>query len=407
MVSPKLPTQWEDSEMHEGKLPDEDLGLNGDLPQDATIHSHDVGRTDKIDSVLPETEEPRTSFGSERKFSTLAENEELIKDGLNIKPIGIVHSIYRLCVGTPRQGLLAPNARGYIDLFSLGNASPASSVDGLETFSHIWIVFIFHLNTVSEKSTSSSRRFKSKISPPAFGGEKVGIFATRSPHRFNPIGMTLCKLDRIEHLDQRNVRIHISGMDLVDGTPVVDIKPYVPIYDSVGGNDDDDDDDGVRLPMWVKEGLSLQRTVVVNDSARMELQSILTANPNALEFYGPSHGDETIDETMENVLKCIRQVLAMDVRSSYQTKRTRAGTFRAERSNRIQSIRNNSNANQSALVGDSLEISSVRDGVCTQQLDNLLIYFEAKESNSPRTTASTNSGAEDILFVTSIQLLDR
>jgi hypothetical protein len=192
-------------------------------------------------------------------------------------------------------------------------------------------------------------------------------------------------------------------MDLVDGTPVVDIKPYVPIYDSVDAPNYYDD---VRLPLWVQEGLSLQRSVIVNEAARMELEAILTANPNALEFYGPNHGDETIEEAMQTVLKCIRQVLAMDVRSSYQTKRTRTGNSRAERSTRLQSVSSATTTTTQSKNGDPVEIPQ-SDGFCTQQLDNLLIYFETQASTNPTTTASSNSGAEDILIVTSIQLLGR
>eukprot|EP00536_Pseudo-nitzschia_multiseries_P007872 jgi/Psemu1/196647/e_gw1.190.68.1 len=140
----------------------------------------------------------------------------------------------------PCQGLLAPDARGRIELDKIGNSSTAATrgrieldkignsstaatVSGLEEFSYIWILFHFHLNTQSAKK---ERRFKSKIAPPALGGKKVGIYATRSPHRHNPIGITLCKLDRIQVHGPHDVTLHVSGLDLVDGTPVLDIKPY-------------------------------------------------------------------------------------------------------------------------------------------------------------------------------------
>ena len=109
---------------------------------------------------------------------------------VSAKPIGVVRSVYRLCVGTPRQGLLSPQSRGRIEL-TVENAS--DMVDGLEGFSHIWILFVFHLNTVPKNHKSPP----TKIAPPALGGHKVGVLATRSPHRYNPMGMTLCKLDSI------------------------------------------------------------------------------------------------------------------------------------------------------------------------------------------------------------------
>ncbi|KAI2500287.1 hypothetical protein MHU86_14167 [Fragilaria crotonensis] len=202
-------------------------------------------------------------------------------------PIGVVRSIYRLCVGTPRQGLLAPHARGRIEL-TCENAN--DMVDGLEGFSHIWIVFWFHLNT-NTKSTSSSSSTNtnnsnsttrppaapSKIAPPALGGKKVGVLATRSPHRSNPIGITLCKLDSIMTIgggpkgkgqtttkSGQRVILNISGLDLVDGTPVLDIKPYVPNYDSIG-------DEELRLPPWVSGGLETKRPVHIYPTLRNKI----------------------------------------------------------------------------------------------------------------------------------------
>ena len=161
-----------------------------------------------------------------------------------VKPIGTVNSIYRLCVGTPRQGLLAPDARGRIQLAKFGDAKSGDAVIGLEGYSHIWVLFYFHLNTQSQnnsKNANSKRRVKSKVALPALGGKKVGNLATRTPHCFNPIGITLCKLDKIETPSKNNkkdknhnqVVLHHLGLDLVDGTPIFDIKPYVPFYDSV------------------------------------------------------------------------------------------------------------------------------------------------------------------------------
>jgi tRNA (adenine37-N6)-methyltransferase len=312
-----------------------------------------------------------------RDISTLSDKQAFVEEGLHVKPIGVIRSVYKLCVGTPRQGLLAPNARGYVDLFALGNSSPASSVNGLEEYSHIWIIFIFHLNT---QAKNASRTIKSKITPPALGGDKVGIYATRTPHRYNPIGMTLCRLDRIEKIDKRNVRLHISGLDLVDGTPVLDIKPHVPVYDSVAGE--------FAVPHWVERGLSLRRSVTISRAAQRQLEDILTLTPDALHFYGVAHGEKTIADTMEAVLECIRQVLSIDVRSSFQTEKSRSGRFKAERSNRLQ-VDNDTSERQE----------------CTQQLDNLLVHFEVGKIESPTAVVSEKSGAEDLIVVTQIELL--
>jgi len=117
--------------------------------------------------------------------------DESLVQSITMQPVGHVSSVYRLCVGTPRQGLLAPNSRGRIDLYPDRIAS--DSVLSLDSFSHVWVMFIFHLNTTSQKHTLENGQvakhpFPSKIRPPALGGKRVGIFATRSPHRPNQIG---------------------------------------------------------------------------------------------------------------------------------------------------------------------------------------------------------------------------
>jgi tRNA-Thr(GGU) m(6)t(6)A37 methyltransferase TsaA len=328
-------------------------------------------------------EETKKSEKSSRSLFPPRPTLEFDEGRLLVKPIGTIRSIYRLCVGTPRQGLLAPNARGCIELLKLGDSSPAYSVVGLEGYSHVWVIFVFHLNTQSKNAT----KIKSKIAPPALGGEKVGIFATRTPHRFNPIGITLCKLDRVQAEKGDKVTLHISGLDLVDGTPVLDIKPYVPIYDSV--------EQDVKLPPWVTGGLATKREVRITNEARYELQRLLEEDPHALQFYGPSQGDKTTEDTLNYALECIRQVLAIDVRSSYQTKKAREGKSQAERAERVKS--NNVKGNYNAMASD----------VCTQQLDNLLIYYKVEEGSDRKRSNSENSGAEDMLSVISIQLLSR
>jgi tRNA-Thr(GGU) m(6)t(6)A37 methyltransferase TsaA len=145
-------------------------------------------------------------------------------EGFFVQPIGEIHSCYRQCIGTPRQGLLVPASRATIKLSS--HISPESLV-GLEQFSHVWITFKFHLNTNTlkeSKNFSSRSTFNAKIRPPMLK-KKVGVFATRSPHRPNPVGITLAKIDRI---DKGTRTVHLCGCDLVEGTPVLDIKVNFP-----------------------------------------------------------------------------------------------------------------------------------------------------------------------------------
>lgn len=138
--------------------------------------------------------------------------------GMTIEPIGILESCYLDKFGTPRQPGLVPTSFGRIRIFP--EWQPADSLQGLSEFSHIWVLFHFHQNQVSS--------FKAKVHPPRMGGEKIGVFATRSPHRPNPIGLSLVKLDRIQ-----DGYIYISGIDIVDGTPVIDVKPYLSYVESI------------------------------------------------------------------------------------------------------------------------------------------------------------------------------
>ena len=134
------------------------------------------------------------------------QNED--SSSLNMKCIGTISSSFTKRMGTPRQGALAPSARGYVQL--IGKNCHPESIDGMEAYSHCWILFSFHANTnISQKKT--------KVRPPRGNGVKVGQLATRSPHRPNNIGLSLVQVD---YVDKKNQRLYIKALDLVNGTPV-------------------------------------------------------------------------------------------------------------------------------------------------------------------------------------------
>ena len=136
-----------------------------------------------------------------------------------VNPIGYVRSCFKEKFAIPRQPLLAPAAQGWIEL--LPPYDQAEAIAGLEDISHIWVIFLFH------KTLESTPRLK--VRPPRLGGNKcIGVFASRATHRPNGIGQSAIRLDRVEP-----GRLWISGIDLLDGTPVLDIKPYVPYADSL------------------------------------------------------------------------------------------------------------------------------------------------------------------------------
>ncbi len=130
--------------------------------------------------------------------------------------IGVVHSGFADKVSTPRQPFVAAAAPGRIELYCGHNFEHA--LEDLSTFSHIWVLFVFDQNP----------NWRPKVLPPFGSDKRRGVFATRSPHRPNPIGMSVLQLHGIDGLT-----LHVSGLDILDGTPVLDIKPYVPMADIV------------------------------------------------------------------------------------------------------------------------------------------------------------------------------
>ena len=142
---------------------------------------------------------------------------------ITLQPIGIVSSPYKEKFAIPRQPGLVSSAKGIIKL--LGAVNNSDSVRELVQFSHIWLLFIFH--------GTQAQGWKPLVRPPRLGGnKKIGVLATRSTFRPNPIGMSVVKLDKVAQLDQ-DIILHISGMDLLDQTPIVDIKPYIPYSDAI------------------------------------------------------------------------------------------------------------------------------------------------------------------------------
>lgn len=135
---------------------------------------------------------------------------------LKIFPIGVARSPFPDRASTPRQPYVAQEAVGTIELFAGHNYEDALA--DISAWSHIWVLFWFHLN----------EGWKPKVLPPRSSESKKGVFATRSPHRPNPIGISVMKLKRVDGLV-----LHVSGIDLIDGTPILDIKPYVPFADAI------------------------------------------------------------------------------------------------------------------------------------------------------------------------------
>ncbi|MBX8570813.1 tRNA (N6-threonylcarbamoyladenosine(37)-N6)-methyltransferase TrmO [Pseudomonas cichorii] len=137
----------------------------------------------------------------------------------NVSPVGFVRSCFKEKFAIPRQPQLAPAARGCLELIAPFDQGDA--VQGLEQVSHVWLLFLFH-QALEDKP-------RLKVRPPRLGGnQSMGVFATRATHRPNGIGQSVVRLDKVEA-----GKLWISGIDLLDGTPVLDIKPYVPYADAL------------------------------------------------------------------------------------------------------------------------------------------------------------------------------
>jgi tRNA-Thr(GGU) m(6)t(6)A37 methyltransferase TsaA len=135
-------------------------------------------------------------------------------DAVVYRPVGVVHSPLKEAHGAPIQSIAARDVEGVIEVFP----QYAEGLRDIEGFSHLILVYHFHL---SDKP--------SLIVRPYLDDGTHGVFATRAPARPNPIGISLVRLVRVD-----GTKLHVTGVDILDGTPVLDIKPYVPQFDAIG-----------------------------------------------------------------------------------------------------------------------------------------------------------------------------
>ncbi len=174
---------------------------------------------------------------------------------MEFSAIGCVHTCFKEKFCIPRQANLVKQAPGKLVFFP--EFAREEAVRELDGFSHIWLLFCFHRSLDKD----GNRTWSPMVRPPRLGGnQKVGVFASRSPFRPNPIGMSCVRLESVEMTDKGPV-LHLSGVDLLDQTPVLDIKPYLPYSDVV-----EDARDGFA-PFAPQAGLE----VVFSDEARTQV----------------------------------------------------------------------------------------------------------------------------------------
>ncbi len=203
-----------------------------------------------------------------------------------MKVIGHIETDFKEKFGIPRQSGLVKESRGRI-LFEKEYSIP-EAFRGLEDFSHIWVLWQF-----SEAVRDS---WSPTVRPPLLGGNKrMGVFATRSPFRPNSVGLSALKLEGVEFSKSEGVILHVSGADLLDGTPIYDIKPYLAYADSIpdaaGGFTENLSER--RLTVDFPEEL----LEVIAEEKRSALKAILEADPRPSyqndpeRIYGMSFAD--------------------------------------------------------------------------------------------------------------------
>ena len=153
---------------------------------------------------------------------------------VEILPIAEIRCKFSRKFGLPRQSGYAPGLRGTIVFMPEYRIKKAT--EGLESFSHLWIIWGFSEGFASMADTEGERGWDPAVRPPKLGGNtRVGVFATRSPNRPNRLALSAVRIECIRDTDEYGTVIDVSGIDMTDGTPVYDIKPYIPYSDSIPG----------------------------------------------------------------------------------------------------------------------------------------------------------------------------
>jgi tRNA-Thr(GGU) m(6)t(6)A37 methyltransferase TsaA len=208
---------------------------------------------------------------------------------LSLRPIGVLRTCFPEKLGIPRQSGLAPAARGVLR-FSPQQPPEIwrQALSGLEGFAHVWLTFVF--------DQAVGQGWKSRVRPPRLDGkEKIGVFATRSPHRPNFLGLSLCRLEQVDLLEPS---VTVSGVDILDKTPVVDLRPFHPENDHPKGD--------VRTG-WLSRAAEPALDVSWSEQARESIDRFL---PSARESGMP-------DYSLEEASRLVEQLVGLDPRPAH------------------------------------------------------------------------------------------
>lgn len=220
-----------------------------------------------------------------------------------MKIIGHIETDFKEKFGIPRQSGIVEETIGKI-IFEKKYQVP-EAFRGLEDFSHIWILWKF--------SKAEREEWSPTVRPPLLGGNKrMGVFSTRSPFRPNPVGLSSVKLDRIEYTKDRGPVLWVRGADLLDGTPIYDVKPYLAYADShpdaVGGFTENLEERKLQVKVLCKEFDSLPK------DKQTEIVKILEQDPTPSykkdgEEYGMHYGDYEVKFYIKEKILYITKII--------------------------------------------------------------------------------------------------
>ena len=217
--------------------------------------------------------------------------------------IARIHNDFPTKFGLPRQAGLAPSLQSKIVFEPAYRV--AEALRGLEAFSYIWLIWGFH----AFHSERSEESWSPTVRPPRLGGNvRMGVFATRSPFRPNPVGLSSVRLERIEKDGDNGLVLIVSGADLMDGTPIYDIKPYLPGVDA--HPDATDGFVGAKRQVLLDVEIDPALAARLSDDRLATLREILAQDPRPAyhadpsRIYGLSYAGLDIHFTVEeNLLK--------------------------------------------------------------------------------------------------------
>ena len=191
-----------------------------------------------------------------------------MKKKTTIEKIAVIRTDFPEKFGIPRQSGIVKNLKGRI-VFE-PEYRDVSALRGLDSYSHLWLIWEFSENV--------GKKWSPTVRPPRLGGNKrMGVFATRSPFRPNPIGLSCVRIEGIRQNGKEGTVIDVSGADMLDGTPIYDIKPYIPYTDShpeaLGGFSDEVNGDLLKVE------ISNELESKVDSETLTSLKKILSSDP--------------------------------------------------------------------------------------------------------------------------------